>query len=330
MPLSVYDRAPVLVTGGLGFIGSNLAVRLAQAGARVTVADASIAGCGANPFNLEPMADRIRVIAMDIGDASQFRGALAEAAIVFNLAGEISHINSMQSPERDLRINSLAQLRFLLELKAARPGVRIVYASTRQIYGVPEYLPVDEKHPIRPIDFNGIHKAAACMYHLMLARTGDLDAVVLRLTNVYGPRMALNVPSQGFLSAFLRRALTRQPLEVFGDGLQLRDPVYVDDVVDAFLLAGAHPAPPSRAYNVGGPASLSLREIAAVMASAAGGLELIDRAFPDDIKPIDIGSYETDGSLIARELGWRPTVCFVEGLRRSLAFYDPVLSRYLA
>ena len=324
-----YNGVPVLVTGGLGFIGGNLVVRLAQAGALVTVVDPAIPGCGANPFNLEPVRDGIRLISQDIGDAAQFRDALAEARVVFNLAGEISHINSMQAPERDLRMNTLAQLRFLLELKSARRGVRVVYASTRQLYGIPDYLPVDERHPIRPIDFNGIHKAAGCMYHMMLSRTGDLDAVMLRLTNVYGPRMALNLPAQGFLGSFLRRALTGQPLEVFGDGQQMRDPVYVDDVVDAFLMAGERPALPSRTYNVGGPASLSLREIAATTARVAGGLELIHRPFPAAIKPIDIGSYETDSSLIARELGWRSHVTFAEGVERTLAYYRPVLGNYL-
>ena len=327
--LAFYNGLPVIVTGGLGFIGSNLAVRLVQAGASVTVVDPSIPGCGANPFNLEPAHAGIRLIRQDIGDVAQFRDALAEAHVVFNLAGEISHINSMQAPERDLQINALSQLRFLLELKAARRGVRVVYASTRQLYGIPDYLPVDERHPIRPVDFNGIHKAVGCMYHLMLSRTGDLDAVVLRLTNVYGPRMALNLPAQGFLGSFFRRALTRQPLEVFGDGRQLRDPVYVDDVVDAFLRAGAQPVLPSRTYNVGGPASLSLREIAKATAQVAGGLEVIDRPFPADIKPIDIGSYETDSSLITRELGWRPQVSFAEGVERTLAFYRPVLEHYL-
>ena len=328
MPADSYQGRAVVVTGGLGFIGSNLAVRLANAGARVTVIDSSVPGCGANAYNLAPVADRVRVVAADLTDASQFRAELEQAEVIFNLAGEISHIHSMQFPERDLQLNTLAQLRFLLECAAARRGIRIVYASTRQIYGAPDYLPVDEKHPIRPIDFNGIHKAAACMYHLMLSRTGELDAVVLRLTNVYGPRMALNVPAQGFLSTYLRRALLAEPLEIFGTGAQLRDPAYVDDVVDAFLLAGSARVP-SRTYNIGGPQGLSLRDIAMATSEAAGGLPLRQRPFPEDVKPIDIGSYETDCSLALRELGWRPRVLFAEGIARTLRYYQPCLAHYL-
>src|SRR5262249_39349472 len=148
--------------------------------------------------------------------------------------------------------------------RRAAAGVRIVYAGTRQIYGVPQYLPVDELHPIHPVDFNGVHKYAATMYHLMLSRAGYLDGVELRLTNVYGPRMALDVPSQGFFSAFLRRLTLGQGLEIYGDGQQLRDLAHVDDVVDAFLLAGARPRLESRTYNVGGPEALSIERIARI------------------------------------------------------------------
>jgi UDP-glucose 4-epimerase len=288
-----------VVTGGLGFIGSNLAIRLVRQGTHVTIVDSSV----------------------DIGEAAQFSEELAQADVIFNLAGEISHINSMLFPERDLQLNTVAQLRFLLECSKVKHGVRVVYASTRQIYGAPDYLPVDERHPIRPIDFNGIHKAAACMYHLMMSRTGELDAIVLRLTNVYGPRIALNVPAQGFLSTFLRRALAKDGIEIFGDGRQLRDPVYVDDVVDAFLLAGSVSGLRSRAYNVGGAETLSLRQIAEATARVAGGLDLSERSFPNAIKPIDIGSYHSDCSLIRRELGWTPRISFEEGLRRTLAYY---------
>lgn len=310
-----------VVTGGLGFIGSNLALRLVRQGAQVTIVDSSVAGCGANPANIEEIRDRVRVIPLDIGEAAAFGDELANADVIFNLAGEISHINSMQFPERDLQLNALSQLRFLRQAAKTKRGIRVVYASTRQIYGAPDYLPVDEKHPIRPIDFNGIHKAAACMYHSMMSRTGELDALVLRLTNVYGPRMALNLPAQGFLGTFVRKALTRESIEIFGDGQQLRDPVYVDDAVEAFLLAGSVSAPRARAFNVGGPEALSVRDIAEAAGRAAGGLKLSQRPFPNDIRPIDIGSYQSDCSLIQRELGWTPRVTFEEGLRRTLGYY---------
>ena len=226
----------------------------------------------------------------------------------------------MEFPERDLEINTTSQLRFLNVCKSENPGVRIVFAGTRQIYGVPEYLPVDESHPINPVDFNGIHKYAATMYHLMLSRAGYLDAVVLRLTNVYGPRMALNIPSQGFFSAFLRKLTMGESLEIYGDGEQLRDPVFVEDVVDAFLLAGSEPRLLSRTYNVGGPERLTLGEIARICSSAAGAPDPALRAFPEALKTIDIGSYYSDTARIERELGWKPAIRLVDGIAPTLDY----------
>ncbi|MGB9604724.1 MAG: NAD-dependent epimerase/dehydratase family protein, partial [Bryobacteraceae bacterium] len=179
-----YQNKKVLVTGGLGFIGSNLAIRLAGLGAQVTVVDPSRPGCGANPYNLAPVADKVRVLPCDIGDAGELAGVLKDADMVFNLAGEVSHVHSMMAPERDLEINTAAHLRFLEVLRRERPGVRVVYAGTRQVYGAPRYLPVDEEHAIEPVDYNGVHKHATELYHLMLSRAGALDALVLRLTNV--------------------------------------------------------------------------------------------------------------------------------------------------
>ena len=322
-----YQQKRVILTGGLGFIGSNLAIRLVQLGARVTVVDSSRPGCGANPHNLAPIASNVRLIQADIGEAQEFRQELADCQVVFNLAGEVSHVHSMAFPERDLAINTAAQLRFLEVLRRERPGVRIVYAGTRQVYGIPRYLPVDEQHPVQPVDFNGVHKHAAATYHLMLTRLGQLDAVVLLLTNVYGPRMALRIPCQGVLSTFFRRALLKQDLEVYG-GEQLRDPVYVDDAVEAFLLAGAADHLPSRTYNVGGPEGIPLREIAKVIAEAAG-LRIVKRPFPSERKQIDIGSYVTDSRRLCRELGWSAQVPFATGVRRTLEWFRAEIKHYL-
>lgn len=324
-----YQGRRVLVTGGLGFIGSNLAIRLVEEGARVTIVDSSVAGCGANPYNIHEIADQVKVIPLGMCEAEQFRCDLEKADVIFNLAGEISHTHSMEFPERDLQINTVAQLQFLLACRKYAPGRRIVYASTRQVYGVPDYLPLDEKHPVQPVDFNGIHKFAATVYHLLLSRTGEIDAIALRLTNVYGPRMALNIPCQGFLSTFLRRLLLRQPIEIFGDGTQLRDPVYVGDAVEAFLVAGAAQNVPSRVYNVGGPEPLSLARIAEVAAEAAGGADISYRPFPEYRKTIDIGSYYTDFSRIRRDLGWTPKVAFECGIRWTFDYYRGRLDHYL-
>ncbi|MCS7314423.1 MAG: NAD-dependent epimerase/dehydratase family protein [Bryobacterales bacterium] len=323
-----YRNKTVLVTGGLGFIGSNLAVRLSEMGARVTIVDSSRPGCGANPYNIASVADRLRLITRDLGEAQDFAEALRSCDVVFNLAGEVSHIHSMMAPERDLEINTAAQLRFLEILRRERPGVRVVYAGTRQVYGAPRYLPVDEDHPVEPVDYNGVHKHAASQYHLMLSRVGALDAVVLRLTNVYGPRMALRIPCQGVLSAFLRRALLGEDLEVYDSGEQLRDPVHVDDVVEAFLLAGAASSLRARTYNVGGPEALSLRQIAETIAQLTG-VRVVTRPFPADRKRIDIGSYRADSSRFQRDFAWSPRIRFAEGIRRSIEWYRQHFEHYL-
>ncbi len=317
-----YRGLHVLVTGGLGFIGSNLALRLDELGAIVTVVDSLVPGCGANRANLA--GTKIRLIEVDLSEPAGFEEAIAEARVVFNLAGEISHIHSMQYPERDLQINTVSQLRFLDACRRLNRGVRVVYAGTRQVFGKPRYLPVDEAHPIRPVDYNGVHKYAATMYHLMMSDLGDLDAIVLRLTNVYGPRMSLSVAGQGFLGVFVRKALLGEAISVFGEGEQLRDPVYVDDVVEAFVLAGLAQGFEERECNIGGMEAISLREIAAAF---GGKVDLIP--FPDHLKAIDIGSYYTDSSRAGAALGWKPRTSFTEGAAKTLAFYRTHLASYL-
>jgi UDP-glucose 4-epimerase len=324
-----YDGARVLVTGGLGFIGSNLAIRLVQLGARVVIVDSLVPGCGANPYNIAGVAGEVELIRQDIADAAAFHDVLKEARVIFNLAGEISHLSSMEFPVRDARINATAQLQFLKECAACVPGIRIVYAGTRQIYGPPQYLPVDEDHPSNPVDFNGVHKRAAMLYHLLYSRQNSIDAVVLNLTNVYGPRMAVRLTQQGFLGAYIRRALLGQPIEIYGDGEQLRDPLYIDDAVRAFLIAGSVRRLPSRVYNVGGPRPLRIREIAQITQQAGGSPAPVFKPFPREQMAINIGDYYTDSSRIRRELGWMPEIEFAEGIRRTLAYYEDALHEYL-
>ncbi|MCX6593641.1 MAG: NAD-dependent epimerase/dehydratase family protein [Acidobacteria bacterium] len=314
-----YKNRRVLVTGGLGFIGSNLALQLAAEGARVTVVDPCVPGCGGDPAHI-PSSSGIYVIAANIGQVERLRDHVMAADVVFNIAGEISHIQSMLNPERDLDLNTRDHLRFLEACREWRRGVRVVYASTRQVFGVPEYLPVDEHHPVNPVDYNGVHKYAASQYHLMLSRKGDLDAIVLRLTNVYGPRMSFTAMNQGFLSVFLKRMSEGRPLAVYGDGEQLRDPLYISDCVEAFLRAGLMESS-VRAFNVGGGEVLSLRQIAGISAEVAGLPEPQLVPFPSERQAIDIGSYYTDSTLFRTTTGWAPQVNMEQGMREALAYY---------
>ena len=324
-----YRGRQCLITGGLGFIGSNLAIRLARDGARVTIVDLQVPGCGANSANIRPVADSVEVVVADIAKPEVFDSAIRRADVVFNLAAEISHSHSRDFPDRDLALNVMAQLKFLRYCARRNPGVRIVYASTRQLYGTPKFLPVHEEHPVQPVDFNGVHKKAAGEYHLILGRTGGIDPVIVRLTNVYGPRMAINAACQGFLASFLRRALLGQPIEIYGDGSQLRDPLHVDDAVDALLRAGACEHLPHRIYNVGGAEALTVEEIARIYSDFSAGSIIVKRPFPEGSKQLDIGSYYSDCTRIQDDLGWRATRLFEEGLSETFEFYRSQLCSYL-
>jgi UDP-glucose 4-epimerase len=308
----------------LGFVGSNLSERLHELGAQVTVLDPCLPGCGGKEANLAHLKGAVRIFPIGIEDVDRVPEVLENIDAVFNLAGEVSHSASMRDPVRDLEINTLAQLKFIRTLAQLRPGVRVVYASTRQVCGRPVELPVREDHPVNPSDYNGIHKRAAEQYHLLHARLGLLDSVVLRLTNTYGPRLALDVPGQGFLTVFLNRALAGQPIEVFGDGTQLRDPLYVNDAVDAFLRAGSARPMEERVFNVCGPEVLSLSEIARIVQDEVGGGDVLLRPFPPEHRIFDIGSYYGDTSRIAAVLGWRPRTTFQDGIRASLAHFREI------
>lgn len=285
----------------------------------MSLVDASLPGCGADLANVDGLP--VEIHHDDIANPERFRHSIESADVIFNLAGDISHLESMRHPERDLDRNTRGQLRFVEACARWNPGVRILYASTRQVYGVPEYLPVDEAHPVNPVDFNGVHKYAAGQYHLMLARQGRLDATILRLTNVYGPRISLTAPNQGFLASFLRRLLAGEPLTVFGDGRQLRDPLYVDDAVEAFLIAALSKDRTNRAFNAGGLEAMSLFEVATAASRIAAVAPPKLAEFPDGLASIDIGSYTTDWTLLHKTTGWRPSVPFEEGFRRTLEFF---------
>ncbi len=316
-----YRGRSTVVTGGLGFIGSNLALRLAGLGAQVTIIDSQVPGCGANPENLCPVSSQIRLLECDIGDREAVRPILSEADVILNLAGEVSNIHSVKFPQRDLQINALAHLQFLTECAVAAPGVRLVYASTRQVYGVPRYLPVDESHPVQPVDFNGVHKHATEQYHDLLTRLGQLDAIILRLSNVYGPRMGVHVPCQGFLPVFFRKLLCDEPIEIYGDGRQLRDPVYVDDVVEALLRAAGIVNPQSRVYNIGGPQAMPIQQIARTICEVAGVGAPRQRPFPEALRAIDIGGFASDCRRAQRELSWTPRITLEEGVTATLAYF---------
>lgn len=316
-----YTNKKVLITGGIGFIGSNLARALVQLGADVTLVDSLIPQYGGNPFNIEDLRDKVAVNVCDVRDPYAMAYLLKDKDYLFNLAGQTSHMDSMSDPQTDLDINAAAQLSILEACRKANPDIKIVFASTRQLYGKPDYLPVDEKHPIRPVDVNGINKQAGEWYHLLYNNIYGIRACALRLTNTYGPGMRVKDARQTFLGIWVRLLIEGKPIKVFGDGLQLRDFNYVDDCVEALLLAGATDNANGKVYNLGSSEVIGLKDLAEMMVKLGygGDFELIP--FPPERKAIDIGDYYGDFSLITQELGWQPKVGLREGLQRTMDYY---------
>jgi UDP-glucose 4-epimerase len=316
-----YRGRRVLITGGLGFIGSNLARRLVELGSEVVLVDSLIPQYGGNRANIRGIEDRLAVNVSDVRDAHSLPSLIRGRELVFNLAGQTSHVDSLHDPFTDLDINCRSQLSILETCRHENPEVKIVFASTRQLYGRPQYLPVDERHPLAPVDPNGVNKAAGEWYHLVYGEIYGLRCSVLRLTNTYGPRMRVKDDRQTFLGTWLRLVVEGQELLVFGDGTQRRDFTYVDDAVEAFLLAGASPEADGEVFNVGGEPPVSLRELAELLVEIAGGGSYRLVSFPEERRSIDIGDYFADDAKIRGRLGWEPRVGLREGLDRSLAYY---------
>jgi UDP-glucose 4-epimerase len=324
-----YRGRPVMITGGLGFIGSNLAHALVELGADVLLVDSLIPDYGGNLFNIDGIADRVRVNVADIRQQSTMNYLVRDRDVIFNLAGQVSHIDSMRDPYTDLEINCRSQLTVLEACRNHNPDVKVVFAGTRQVYGRPDTLPVDERHLVRPTDVNGINKAAGEYYHLVYNNVFGVRACSLRLTNVYGPRQLLKHNRQGFIGWFIRLAIEDREIEIYGDGSQQRDFVYVDDAADAFLRAGADDACNGEAFNVGGDQPIAHRDLAALLLKVAGTGSVRYVEWPADKKAIDIGSFFADSTKFTRTTGWRSTVSLEDGLRRTIAFYRQHLCHYL-
>ena len=319
----------VLITGGLGFIGSNLARSLADMGARVTVVDSLIPEYGGNLFNLQGYEDRIRINIADIRDEFSLAVLVRGQDYLFNLAGQTSHLDSMKNPFTDLDINCRSQLFILEACRNHNPSVKIVYASTRQIYGRPDFLPVHEAHPLHPTDINGVNKLAGEWYHLLYNNVYGIRSCALRLTNTYGPRMRIKDARQTFLGVWVRNLIQHKPLEVWGDGRQLRDFNFVDDVVEAMLLAVLSEHANGEVYNLGGPEHISLNALAELMVRTHGKGKVKVIPFPEERKPIDIGDYFSDYRKIGQALRWHPKTSLEEGLAKSLHYYVAHIEKYL-
>jgi UDP-glucose 4-epimerase len=318
----------ILITGGLGFIGSNLARALVGYGAKVTLVDSLIPTYGGNLFNIQDIRDQVDCNISDVRDPYAMEHFIQGKDFLFNLAGQTSHMDSMLNPQTDLEINAAAQLSILEACRKFNPDIKLVFASTRQLYGKPDYLPVNESHPIRPVDVNGINKLAGEWYHLLYNNVYGIKACALRLTNTYGPGMRVKDARQTFLGIWVRLLLEEKPIKVFGDGKQLRDFNYMDDCVDALLVAAASDTANGKVYNLGSREVVSLESLADMMVNLGYGGEYDLIPFPPERKAIDIGDYYSDFSLIEKELGWSPKVGLQQGLQKTIEYYKSNYQHY--
>jgi UDP-glucose 4-epimerase len=326
---SFFNRKKILITGGLGFIGSNLARRLVDWGGRVTLVDSLIPEYGGNLYNIKDFKDRVAVNISDVRDRYSMEVLVQGQDFLFNLAGQTSHLDSMLDPHTDLEINCRAQLSILEACRRVNPLIKVIFASTRQVYGIPRYLPVDEKHLLYPVDVNGINKMAGEWYHIVYNNAYRIRATALRLTNTYGPRMRIKDARQTFLGIWIRRIIEGDPFEIFGDGTQIRDFNYIDDVIDAFLLAAIREEADGQVYNLGADDPVNLMDLAKLLTQIRGSGTYQVIPFPSERKVIDIGDYYADYTSVQRDLGWKPKTPLKEGLRKTLGYFTQHLTHYL-
>ena len=317
----------VLITGGLGFIGSALAHELVKFGAIVTILDSLIPEFGGNMHNIEGISSKVSLNISDMRDSTSLDVLVRDKDYIFHLAGQVSHGDSMRDPQTDLEVNCVSTMNLVESCRRYNPDVRLIYTSTRQVYGIPQSLPVSESHPVNPIDVNGINKLAGEYYHILYDKTYGLRSSVLRLTNTYGPRQQIRNNRQGFIGIFIRQALKGEMIKIFGDGNQVRDFNYIDDVVHALLLAAGNEKCYGNIYNLGGPNYYSLIQFVDILKEITG-VEFETIPFPDDKKIIDIGDYYGDYSLFAKDTGWSPKVDLIEGITRTTDFYNRYKEEY--
>jgi dTDP-glucose 4,6-dehydratase/UDP-glucose 4-epimerase len=294
----------------------------------VTLVDSLIPSYGGNLFNIDDILGQVTCNISDVRDPHAMAYLVQEQDFLFNLAGQTSHLDSMTDPQTDLDINASAQLSILEACRKHNPGIKLVFASTRQLYGKPDYLPVDELHPVRPVDVNGINKLAGEWYHLLYNNVYGIRACALRLTNTYGPSMRVKDARQTFLGIWVRLMIEGKPIKVFGDGMQLRDFNYVDDCVDALLLAGASDIANGKVYNLGSKEVIGLKDLAEMMVNLGHGGSYKLVPFPPERKAIDIGDYYSDFTKLSNDLGWEPKIGLQEGLQRTIEFYKENSEHY--
>lgn len=319
---------PVLITGGLGFIGSNLAIRLAGAGADVRIVDSMLPDHGANPFNIAPVAGRVAVEHGDLRDADAMRRAVRGQAFVFHLAGRSDHVASLEDPLPDIDVNIRGSAILLDACRRESPRARLVYAGTRGEYGPAARLPVAEDAPLQPRGVYELTSLAAQKLFQIYRDSHGLECLSLRLTNIYGPRAQMRHDRSGVVNWFIRKALDSETIPVFGDGSIRRDILYVDDAVEAILACATTEAAWGGVFNVGEGRATTLRELADAIVEAAGAGRVELRPFSRERAKVEPGDFCADIERIRRVTGWAPRVPLRDGLARTVGYYREHRARY--
>jgi len=323
---SQYKNKKILITGGLGFIGSNLARKLVKFQPKITIIDSLIPKYGGNLFNIKGIENKVKVNIADIRDQYGLNYLVQNHDLIFNLAGSLSHIDSMKDPFTDLDINCRSQLSLLEACRKHNPKVKIIYAGTRNQYGRPKYLPVDEDHPQIPVDVNGINCIAGEHYHLLYYRIYGIKTISLRMTNTFGPRHQMKHPRQGVLNWFIRKIIDNEKIFLFG-GEQIRDVNFIDDTVDAFLLAGIAKKGWGQAYNLGGSPT-TLKDFVKLAIKIAGRGSFKISTFPEERKKIEVGNYIANWNKAKRNLDWKPKISLKVGIKKTIKFYQRFKKHY--
>ncbi len=322
-------KLDILITGGLGFIGSNLAIKLIGEGHKVTIIDSLIDGYGGNIYNLKNFENKCNINISDIRDENSIKYLVKDKDVIFNLAAQIGHQRSMINPIQDLEINVRSQLNLLESIRKFSPHSQVVFTSTRQIYGKPQYLPVDEKHPINPVDINGINKFAAEQYHLLYYKIYGIKSTILRLTNTYGPRMRIKDSQQTFIGFWIKKILLGEAIPIYGEGDQIRDFNYVDDVVEALISCINQDKAYGKTINIGSRTNLTLKELGNELKKINSNVKVEFIPFPKENKKIDIGNYFSNIELSKEILNWAPEIKLNDGLKKTINFYKKNLGNYL-
>jgi UDP-glucose 4-epimerase len=317
---SYYKNKKVLVIGGAGFIGSNLSIKLVELGAKVSIVDALLRECGGNLFNLSKIKNRIRFYHGDINKLKNISYVLGEADVIFNCIGFTNHLASIKDPLQDLKLNVSVHLQLLLACKNSNISARIVYLASRSQYGRSQSKKIKETHPICPLDFHGAHKAMGEIYHTLFNTLYGVDARILRVTNVYGPRQDMRNGNPGIINKFIKEMMEGERILIFGSGNRVKDFLYVDDVVDAILHLAMKKDVEHRVYNLGGN-PVAIEEVVRAIISILGRGKYEVVPFPKSVKAMDTGDVILDSSRIKNEFGWKSNVKLHEGVKDTIVFY---------